>query len=546
MRMIKTQFAVVAGVAAMSLSVESFAHGYLSQPKSRSYMCKLGENTNCGAIQYEPHSVEGPDGSPRFPFGGPADGTIAAAGSPAWSELNAQTPTRWAKNDIAAGTNVFTWTFTANHVARDWRYFITTPYWDQSQPLSRSAFELTPFCEYDGGMVRPPMTIQHTCEVPSREGYHVILAVWDVGDTASSFYNAVDVNFDSSDIPAIEDNPFVEVGTISGAIALNEGDVIYTRVMDTNGENFSMSASYTATAATSGAAASLELARAINSQGYFSAGEKTGATFTPIAGANKIYALENDDIQSIQVAIEFVDVESEYQAILSNVDSPIEISSTGMADVHFTLATNAAMDVAATLFDSSGATVTSDTFIIDNAMPTDDPSSCEAPEPTVPMQPVSLKLHVHEAVAGDFTLVVVATAITGNATIQSSANVTLVTAAVEPPVDDGSSSCDTSDPMASMQTAFNSSTVYTGGELVSYSGLVYKAKWWTVDTAPDATDAFELVSDVRLEYSDSAIYVAGAEAVFQGNVYRANWWTLGSSPLASTEIWSLVGPAPSC
>ena len=274
MKMIKTQLAIVAGVAAMSLSVESFSHGYVSQPGSRSYLCKLGENTNCGAVQYEPQSVEGVDGSPRFPIGGPADGTIAAAGSPAWSELNAQTPARWSKNDIAAGTNVFTWQFTANHVARDWRYFITTPDWDQSQPLSRSAFELTPFCEYDGGMVRPPMTVQHACEVPAREGYQVILAVWDVGDTAASFYNAIDVNFEGGDTPVIDDNLFVEVGTISGAIALNEGDTIYTRVMDTNGENFSLSASYTATVATSGAAASLELARAINAQGYFFAGEK--------------------------------------------------------------------------------------------------------------------------------------------------------------------------------------------------------------------------------------------------------------------------------
>jgi predicted carbohydrate-binding protein with CBM5 and CBM33 domain/chitodextrinase len=547
MRTIKAQLAIVAGFAAMSLSVESLAHGYVSQPKSRSYLCKLGDNTNCGAIQYEPQSVEGLDGIPRFPLGGPADGTIAAAGSPAWSELNAQTPARWAKNDIAAGINVFTWTFTANHIARDWRYFITTPYWDQSQPLSRSAFEQTPFCEYDGGMVRPPMTIEHTCEVPSREGYHVVLAVWDIGDTAASFYNVIDVNFDGGDVPPIEGNSFVEVGTISGAIALNEGDTIYTRVMDANGENLLMSTAYTATTATSGAVASLELARAINSQGYFSAGEKTGITFTPVAGSNKIYAQEMDNIQSIEVAIEFVDVESEYQAVLSDVDSSIEIGSTGMADVHFTLSTNAAMDVVATLFDSSGATVTSDTFIIDNTLPiTDDSDSCETPEQSGSMQPVSLKLHVHEAVAGDFTLVVVATAVTGNATIQSTANVTLVEAVVEMPTDDDSNSCDISDPLASQQPAFNVSTVYTGGELVSYSGLVYKAKWWTVDDTPDTTDAFELVSGVPLGYSDSTVFVSGAEAIFQGNIYRANWWTVGSSPLARSEIWSLVGPAPSC
>ncbi|MDG2046276.1 MAG: lytic polysaccharide monooxygenase [Halioglobus sp.] len=547
MKMIKTQLAFVAGVTAMSLSIESFSHGYVSQPESRSYLCKLGENTGCGAVQYEPQSVEGMDGSPRFPVGGPADGTIAAAGSPAWSELNAQTPARWSKNDISAGTNVFTWTFTANHTARDWRYFITNPDWDQSQPLSRSAFELSPFCEYDGGMMRPPMTVQHSCEVPAREGYQIILAVWDVGDTAASFYNAIDVNFDGGDMAVIEDNAFLEVGTISGAVALSPGDTVYTRVMDENGENAALSVTYTATVATTGAAASLELARAINAQGYFFAGEKSGDTFTPIAGANKIYAMGNDDIQSIQVAIEFANAEAEYQVTLSNVDSPVDINSLGMADVNFTVSTNGAMDIVATLFDASGATVTSDTFSLDDTMPIpDNVGSCDSPEPGLPMQPTDLKLHVHEAFAGDYTLVIVATAIQGNATIQNTANVTLVGSGAETPAIDDAGSCGISDPMASMQPAFNLSTVYTGGEVVSYSGLIYKAKWWTVDVAPDATNAFELVSDIRLDYSDSTIFLEGAEAIFESDVYRANWWTLGYSPMEDPDAWSLIGPAPSC
>jgi|TARA_B110000914_G_scaffold218490_1_gene225861 predicted carbohydrate-binding protein with CBM5 and CBM33 domain/chitodextrinase len=549
MKMIKKQFAIAiaVGVAAMGLSVESFSHGYVSQPESRSYLCKLGDNTGCGAIQYEPQSVEGPDGNPRFPIGGPADGTIAAAGSPAWSELNAQTPARWSKSDIAAGPNVFTWTFTANHVAGDWRYFITKPDWDQSRPLSRAAFELTPFCEYSGGMMRPPMSVQHTCEVPSRQGYQVILSVWDVGDTAASFYSAIDVNFNGGGTPVVEDNSFLEVGIISGAIALNEGDTIYTRVMDANGENPSLSASYTATVATSGAVASFELARAINAQGYFFAGERAGDVFTPVAGVNKVYTTGYDNIQSIEVAVEFADVESEYRVTLTNVDSPIEINSAGVADVHFTVSTDGAMNIVATLFDSSGATLVSDTFVLDDTMSVpDDAISCDVPGPSLSMQTVDLKLHVDEAVAGELTLVVIATSIQGNATVQKTANLTLVANAADTPVDDGSSSCDLSDPMALMQPAFSSSTVYTGGEIVSFNDLVYKAKWWTVDVAPDATNAFELVSDVRLDYADATIFLEGREAIFQGNVYRAKWWTLGSSPLASPEVWTLVGPAPTC
>ena len=547
MKLAKTQFAIAVGVAAMGLSVESFSHGYVSEPESRSYLCKLGDNTGCGAVQYEPQSVEGPDGNPRFPIGGPADGTIAAAGSPAWSELNAQTPARWAKSDIAAGPNAFTWTFTANHVAGDWRYFITKRDWDRSRPLSRAAFELTPFCEYSGGMVRPPMTVQHMCEVPSRQGYQVILAVWDVGDTAASFYNAIDVNFNGDEAPFIDDNSFLEVGVISGAVALSEGDTIYTRVMEANGENPMLSASYTATAATSGAVASLELARAINAQGYFFAGEKAGDVFTPVAGANKVYTTGYDNIQSIEVAVEFANVAPEYQVTLTDLDSSIEINNAGMADVQFTVSTDAAMDIVATLFDSSGATLASASFVLDDTVAgPDDSGLCEAPNPGVSAQTVDLKLHVDDAVAGELTLVVVATAIQGNATVQKTANVTLVTSPTDSPANDGSGSCDVSDPMAPLQPAFSLSTVYSGGETVSYNGLVYEAKWWTVDVAPDATNAFELVSDVRLDYSDATIFFEGREAVFQGNVYRAKWWTLGSSPLASPEVWSLVGPAPSC
>ena len=110
--------AFVTGLLTTGVAVESVAHGYISEPAGRPLLCKLGDNTGCGAVQWEPQSVEGPDGSPRFPVEGPEDGTIAAAGSPSWSELNAQSPSRWFKHDFAAGYQTFEWTFTANHVSR--------------------------------------------------------------------------------------------------------------------------------------------------------------------------------------------------------------------------------------------------------------------------------------------------------------------------------------------------------------------------------------------------------------------------------------------
>jgi len=113
--------AVAVGLLACGVNLNVVAHGYVSEPEGRSYLCKLGDNTGCGAVQWEPQSVEGPDGNPRFPIEGPEDGTIAAAGSPTWSELNAQTPSRWYKHDFAAGYQTFEWTFTANHASRDSR-----------------------------------------------------------------------------------------------------------------------------------------------------------------------------------------------------------------------------------------------------------------------------------------------------------------------------------------------------------------------------------------------------------------------------------------
>lgn len=34
-----------------------------------------------------------------------------------------------------------------------------------------------------------------------RNGYHVILAVWDVADTSNAFYNVIDVNLVNNETP---------------------------------------------------------------------------------------------------------------------------------------------------------------------------------------------------------------------------------------------------------------------------------------------------------------------------------------------------------
>jgi len=87
-------------VAGTVLATPANAHGYVNAPESRAIMCKLGKNTDCGAIVYEPQSLEYLKG---FPASGPADGQIASAGGQFGGNLDPQSATRWAKTDITAG-----------------------------------------------------------------------------------------------------------------------------------------------------------------------------------------------------------------------------------------------------------------------------------------------------------------------------------------------------------------------------------------------------------------------------------------------------------
>jgi hypothetical protein len=92
-----------------------------------------------------------------------SSGRIASAGLTPFAELDEQTSSRWTRTTITAGHQEFTWNFTANHATRHWRYYITRGGWNPNQPLSRAAFEATPFCTEEGGQQRPPMTTVHGC-----------------------------------------------------------------------------------------------------------------------------------------------------------------------------------------------------------------------------------------------------------------------------------------------------------------------------------------------------------------------------------------------
>ncbi|MBU6953238.1 N-acetylglucosamine-binding protein GbpA [Hahella sp. HN01] len=344
------------------------AHGYISKPASRSYQCKLGENLNCGAIQWEPQSVEGPD---RYPEGGPADGKIASAGVSHFSELDEQSVNRWKKTPIQAGSNTFMWSFTANHATRDWRYYITKEGWNPNAPLTRNSFEAQPFCSYDGNNQRPPTELSHECNVPSRSGYQVILGVWDVGDTVNSFYQVIDVDFGGGGGDPSEPQEWRDIGDINPSIDLQTGDQVKTRVFDRNGENPGLQTVLNINSADDGKKDKWPflLATAINKESDALRAGKMNAKgdIVPAYGRNDVFGKADSDVDRVEIEIVKGDDGPVDPAVeLSGLQGEYMIEN-GMATIDFTVSTNAAMNVSSYVYAPDGSAAGFGEAKVDNA-----------------------------------------------------------------------------------------------------------------------------------------------------------------------------------
>ncbi len=291
------------------LSTSAFGHTYITN--SRAKLCAQGENQNCGSVVYEPQSVEGPD---RFPSTGPADGTIAAAGLQRFAKLNEQSPTRWNKVDIQPGQNTFTWHFTATHRSKDFRYFITKQNWNQSLPLTRDSFDLRPFCSISDNGQHPAVDTSHTCNVPNRSGYQIILGIWDVADTSSSFYSLIDARMPNGAVSP-EIPPLVEqkdIGDINPSSDLNVDDTVQVRLFDFGGELQDQAIEMTIANESQGKKNTWPklLAEYINAQSNeLKAGIKdTQGNIVPVFGKNDVFANASSTIIRVEVDIDSLEV----------------------------------------------------------------------------------------------------------------------------------------------------------------------------------------------------------------------------------------------
>ncbi|CAO5177742.1 Chitin-binding protein [Frankia sp. AiPs1] len=183
-------------------------HGLVSEPASRASIYLAGwQSAGLESGKFFP-ATQGGQADPFAPDdvrndAPPPDGKIASAGLDYAVELDLPR-SDWQKHTVAAGQPLpITWSFHAPHKTRRWNYFITREDWNPNIPLSRAQFEPQPFHQVQNSAqpywasddLVPENPTRHEVVLPQRQGYHVLLSVWEVADTAKGFYQVIDLEF---------------------------------------------------------------------------------------------------------------------------------------------------------------------------------------------------------------------------------------------------------------------------------------------------------------------------------------------------------------
>ncbi|GAA0559360.1 lytic polysaccharide monooxygenase [Actinomadura livida] len=166
-RTIAYPLAVLTAAAGTTLftAAPASAHGYVSAPPSRQALCAAGAVPDCGPIQFEPQSVEGPKGQ-RNCHGGLSQFAVLSDESRDWPAKS------------VGSTVTFSWTLTARHRTSTWEYFVGG----------------TRVAVFDDRNQIPDSVVTHRVDLSEFPGRQKVLAIWNIGDTPMAFYNCIDLN----------------------------------------------------------------------------------------------------------------------------------------------------------------------------------------------------------------------------------------------------------------------------------------------------------------------------------------------------------------
>ena len=365
--------------------------------------------------------------------------------------LDLQSSSLWYKTKIKSGVNNFRWFSTANHKTTDYSYYITKQNWDQNTPLTRASFDLSaPFCVIEMGGNQPLQGLgdSHSCNVPDREGYQVILSVWTVDDTPNAFYNVIDVDFDGGVTPPFD--TWNKAATIYPKEDLDTGDKVEVRFFNSAVGSFTRETTIEINSAANGQKNtwSYNLATAINAnQTDAQAGSKSdNDMFTPVYGNNPIYLKTDSNLSSVEVDIIKAEVPVDDSISVLGLKDEYGIDNNAV-DITFSIEAVGNLNVTNTIFDANNNAIASESKNVND---------------TVEHFTISL----NNATAGIFKLVSIANSNdNSNLSLQESNNFKILAADIPGDCQD--------------IQAIDISKQYQPGNEVSYQGNVYRAERWT-------------------------------------------------------------------
>lgn len=173
-----------------------YTHGCGTNPPSRSLLCASKVNANCGAIMYEPQSVEGTRG---FPETGPPDGHIASGGLTRFHALDEYGEGRWVFVDIgpyirpiadAKYRLTIKYTYTAKHSTRGYKLFASNGNWTENGAITRR--DLVQVGAIDTPDHVPLNVLEFDVPRDTIRPIGVLLLIWEIADTDSAFYSIID------------------------------------------------------------------------------------------------------------------------------------------------------------------------------------------------------------------------------------------------------------------------------------------------------------------------------------------------------------------
>ncbi|TYB51041.1 lytic polysaccharide monooxygenase [Nonomuraea sp. PA05] len=184
------------------------AHGTMSNPPSRTMVCysegpESPKSAACkqavatGGTQplYDWNEVNIADAAGRHREIIP-DGKLCSAGRDKYRGFD-QARADWPATTMTSGaTHTFKYRATAPHKGA-FELYITKESYDPAKPLKWSDLESTPFHTVTNPTVADGYYTM-TAKLPSRQGRHLIYAIWQRGDSPEAFYSCSDVVFGQS------------------------------------------------------------------------------------------------------------------------------------------------------------------------------------------------------------------------------------------------------------------------------------------------------------------------------------------------------------